>query len=247
VTAETPSTQAEHNRQTRDAYDRLAAVWAATTDDGPWNGLLERPALRSLVPANLAGAVVLDAGCGSGAQAQWLLDQGADVTGADLSPRMIEEARRRCQGRGRFLVADLAEPLPLEPRSFDGITSSLALHYIRDWSVPLRSFAAALRPGGWAVISLDHPFAPPLPSQQGGYFDTELVTDTWRKADVEVSQRFWKRPLSAVANAFADAGFGIDRIAEPRPSPEALERYPAELADIADIPNFIVYRLKLAG
>jgi SAM-dependent methyltransferase len=247
VTAETPSTQAEHNRQTRDAYDRLAAVWAATTDDGPWNGLLERPALRSLVPAKLAGAVVLDAGCGSGAQAQWLLDQGADVTGADLSPRMIEEARRRCQGRGRFLVADLAEPLPLEPRSFDGITSSLALHYIRDWSVPLRSFAAALRPGGWAVISLDHPFAPPLPSQQGGYFDTELVTDTWRKADVEVSQRFWKRPLSAVANAFADAGFGIDRIAEPRPSPEALERYPAELADIADIPNFIVYRLKLAG
>jgi SAM-dependent methyltransferase len=247
VTAETPSTQSEHNRQTRDAYDRLAAVWAATTDDGPWNGLLERPALRSLVPANLAGAVVLDAGCGAGAQAEWLLDQGAEVIGADLSPRMIEEARRRCQGRGRFLVADLAEPLPLESRSLDGITSSLTLHYIRDWSVPLRSFAAALRPGGWAVISLDHPFAPPLPSQQGGYFDTELVTDTWRKADVEVSQRFWKRPLSAVANAFADAGFGIDRIAEPRPSPAALERYPAELADIADIPNFIVYRLKLAG
>jgi SAM-dependent methyltransferase len=247
VTAETPSTQAEHNRQTQDAYDRLAAVWAATTDDGPWNGLLERPALRSLVPANLDGAVVLDAGCGAGAQAEWLLGQGAEVIGADLSPRMIEEARHRCQGRGRFLVADLAEPLPLEPRSLDGITSSLALHYIRDWSVPLRSFAAALRPGGWAVISLDHPFAPPLPSQQGGYFDTELVTDTWRKADVEVSQRFWRRPLSAVAGAFADAGFAIDRIAEARPSPEALERYPAELADIADIPNFIVYRLKLVG
>jgi SAM-dependent methyltransferase len=247
VTAETPSTQSEHNRQTRDAYDRLAAVWAATTDDGPWNGHLERPALRSLVPGNLDGAVVLDAGCGAGAQAEWLLDQGAEVIGADLSPRMIEEARRRCQGRGRFLVADLAEPLPLEPRSLDGITCSLALHYLRDWSVPLRSFAAALRPGGWAVISLDHPFASPLPSQQGGYFDTELVTDTWRKADVEVTQRFWKRPLSAVANAFADAGLGIDRIAEPRPSPAALERYPAELADIADIPNFIVYRLKLVS
>jgi len=247
VTTETPSTQAEHNRQTRDAYDRLAAVWAATTDDGPWNGLLERPALRSLVPGNLAGAVVLDAGCGSGAQAEWLLGQGADVIGVDLSPRMIEEARRRCPGRGQFLVADLAGPLPLEPQSLDGITCSLALHYLRDWSVPLRSFAAALRPGGWAVISLDHPFARPLPSQQGGYFDTELVTDTWRKADVEVSQRFWKRPLSAVAGAFADAGFAIDRIAEPRPSPEALERYPAELAQIAGIPNFIVYRLKLVG
>ena len=245
MTAPTPSTQAEHNRQTRDAYDRLAAVWAATTDDGPFNGLLERPALRSLVPASLAGTTVLDAGCGSGAQAQWLLDQGAEVIGVDLSSRMIEEAKRRCQGRGRFLVADLAEPLPVEPQSLDGITSSLALHYIRDWSVPLQSFASALRPGGWVVISLDHPFGPRLPSQQGGYFDTELVTDTWRKADVEVSQRFWKRPLSAVAAAFADAGFAIDRIAEPRPSQEAIDRYPADLADLAGIPTFIVYRLKL--
>lgn len=244
MTAPTPS-QDEHNRQTRDAYDQLAAVWAATTDEGPFNGLLERPALRSLVPANLAGAVVLDAGCGSGVQAQWLLDQGADVIGADLSPRMIDEARRRCAGRGRFLVADLAEPLPLEPRSLDGITSSLALHYVRDWSVPLRSFASALRPGGWAVISLDHPFGPPLPGQQGGYFDTELVSATWRKADVEVSQRFWKRPLSAVADAFAGAGFVIDRIAEPQPSQQALDRYPADLADFAGVPVFIVYRLKL--
>jgi SAM-dependent methyltransferase len=246
VAPPTPASQAEHNRQTRDAYDRLAAVWAATTDDGPFNGLLERPALQSLVPASLTGAVVLDAGCGSGAGAQWLLDQGAEVIGIDLSPRMIEEARRRCQGRARFFVADLAEPLPVEPQSLDGITSSLALHYVRDWSVPLRSFASALRPGGWAVISLDHPFGPRLPSQQGGYFDTELVTDTWRKADVEVSQSFWRRPLSAIAGAFADAGFVIDRIAEPQPSQEALERYPSELAGIVGIPTFIVYRLGLA-
>jgi SAM-dependent methyltransferase len=247
VTTPPPASQAEHNRQTRDAYDRLAAVWSATTDDGPFNGLLERPALRSLVPASLAGAAVLDAGCGSGTQAQWLLDQGAEVVGIDLSPRMIEEARRRCHGRGRFLVADLAEPLPLEARSLDGVTSSLVLHYLRDWSVPLRSFASALRPGGWAVISLDHPFGLPLPGRRGGYFDTELLTDTWRKADVEVSQRFWRRPLSAVADAFASAGFVIDRIAEPQPSAEALESYPAELARLVGIPIFIVYRLRLAG
>jgi SAM-dependent methyltransferase len=246
VTIPDPVTQAQHNRQTRDAYDRLAGVWSATTDNGPFNGLLERPALRALVPADLAGAAVLDAGCGSGAQAEWLLDQGADVIGIDLSPRMIEEARRRCRGRGNFMVADLAEPLPVEPRSLDGITSSLTLHYARDWSVPLRSFASALRPGGWAVISLDHPFGPRLPGQEGGYFDTELVTDTWRKADVEVSQRFWRRPLSAVADAFADAGFVIERIAEPQPSQEALAQFPSELAEIAGVPNFIIYGLKLA-
>lgn len=72
-------------KRTREAYDQLAAVWSATTDEGPFNGLLERPALRSLIPGSLAGAVVLDAGCGSGAQVQWLLDQGAEVVGVDVS------------------------------------------------------------------------------------------------------------------------------------------------------------------
>jgi SAM-dependent methyltransferase len=245
MTTDNPAGQAEHTRRTREAYDRLAAVWSSTTDEGPYNGLLERPAIRSLIPEGLVGAVVLDAGCGSGAQAQWLLDQGAEVVGVDVSPRMIEEAERRCGGRGRFLVADLAKPLPLEPASLDGITSSLVLHYVADWSVPLRSFASALRPGGWAVISLDHPAAPPLPSQRGGYFDTELLSETWHKGGVEVSQQFWRRPLGAVFAAFADAGFVVDRIAEPQPSAEALRRFPGELADVVGKPSFIAYRLWL--
>lgn len=246
MTIETPGNQAEHTLQTREAYDRLAAVWSSTTDEGPFNGLLERPALRALIPGNLHGAAVLDAGCGSGAQAEWLLEQGADVVAVDVSPKMIEEAGRRCAGRGRFLVADLAEPLPLEPGSLDGITCSLALHYIADWSVPLRSFASALRPGGWAVISLDHPCGPPLRHQRGGYFDTELVSDTWRKADVEVTQQFWRRPLGAVLGAFADAGFMVDRVAEPQPSAEALRLHPDDLGVIVGVPCFIVYRLWLA-
>jgi SAM-dependent methyltransferase len=243
VTVEKPDTQDEHTLRTREAYDQLASVWSSTTDEGPFNGFLERPALRALVPGSLHGATVLDAGCGAGAQAEWLLERGADVVAVDVSPRMIEEAERRCGGRGRFLVADLTEPLPLEPESLDGITCSLALHYVADWSVPLRSFASALRPGGWAVISLDHPFGPRTPHQRGGYFDTELLTDTWRKADVEVTQHYWRRPLAAVLGAFADAGFSVDRVAEPQPSAEALRLFPDDLGAFVGVPVFIVYRL----
>lgn len=235
----------EHASRTRDAYDRLAPVWSATTDDGPFNGGLERPALRAMVPRPLSGSTVLDVGCGSGAQCSWLLDQGADVIGVDLSPRMVETATKRCGRRGRFVVADLAEPLPVPPGSLDGITGSLVLHYLRDWSTPLASFANALRPGGWVVLSLDHPFGPPLAGQQGGYFDTELVTDTWRKAEVQVTQQFWRRPLAATVNAFGDAGFAIDRIVETRPDPQAVARWPDELGSLTDIPSFIVYRFRL--
>jgi len=236
---------AAHTIETRDAYERLAPVWSATTDDGPFNGGLERPALRALIPRPLTGSTVLDAGCGSGAQCAWLLDQGADVIGVDLSPRMVEAAAGRCGGQGRFVVANLAEPLPAPPGSVDGITSSLALHYLRDWSTPLASFATVLRPGGWVVLSLDHPFGPPLAGQRGGYFDIELVTDTWRKADVEVTQRFWRRPLAATVNAFGDAGFAVDGVIEARPDPEAVARWPDELGSLTNVPTFIVYRIRL--
>ncbi len=236
--------QSEHSFRTQDAYDRLAPVWSATTDDGPFNGWLERPALRSLVPRSLDGLTVVDAGCGTGAQCEWLLSQGADVIGIDLSAAMVAEAETRCAGRGRFFQADLAQPLDLAPRSVDGVTSSLVLHYLRDWQTPLRSFARILRPGGWLVLSLDHPFAPALAGQRGAYFDTELVSDTWTKADVEVTQHFWRRPLATTMAEFAAAGFVIDAIAEARPSSEALQRFPAELGPVRDVPSFIVYRLR---
>jgi len=73
-----------------------------------------------------------------------------------------------------------------------------------------------------------------------------LVSDTWRKAEVEVTQQFWRRPLGAVVDAFADAGFVVDRIVEARPGPDALRRWPTELANAAKIPSFIVYRLLLS-
>jgi SAM-dependent methyltransferase len=158
---------------------------------------------------------------------------------------MVEEAQRRCSGRGRFFVADLAEPLPFGPESVDGITCSLVLHYLEDWTVPLRSFAEALRPEGWVVVSLEHPFGRRLPSQGGGYFDTELVSDTWTKADVVVTQWFWQRPLSAVMDAFSEHGFVIERIVEAQPSAEALDRFPEDLTQVVGVPWFIVYRLRL--
>jgi SAM-dependent methyltransferase len=247
VPAQFPRGQPDHTRHTREVYDRLAPVWSEVSDDGPFNEWLERPAVRSLLPPELSGLTILDAGCGSGAQAQWLLDEGADVIGFDVSPVMVEEAQRRCSGRGLFFVADLAETLPLEPQSADGITCSLVLHYLEDWTVPLTSFAEVLRPDGWAVLSLEHPFGPQLPSQTGGYFDTELVSDTWTKADVVVTQWYWRRPLSAVMDAFAEHGFVIERIVEAQPSAEALDRFPDDLTQVKGVPWFIVYRLRLRG
>lgn len=89
------------------------------------------------------------------------------------------------------------------------------------------------------------PVQRPPAGQRQGYFATELVADTWRKADVEVTQRFWRRPLAATVNAVSDAGFAVDRVLETRPDARAVQRWPDELGRFVETPTFIVYRLRL--
>lgn len=228
--------------RTRTGYDALSAVWAETTDDNLWNEVLDRRPIRSLLPRTLEGVAVLDAGMAAGTIAVDLLDRGADVTGIDLSPAMVETARRRCGGRGRFLVADLREPLPFEDASFDGIVASLVLHYLRDWSVPLDNFARVLRPGGWLVTSLDHPDSPFSRANRDSYFATELLTDRWSKAGIMMEASFWRRPLSDVVNTFADAGFVLDRLLEPRLTEEDRARHAEDSAGLEDVPVRAIYR-----
>jgi SAM-dependent methyltransferase len=226
----------------RGAYDALAPVWAETTDDNLWNAVLDRRPIRSLLPVELDGLAVLDAGTATGTMACWLLGRGAQVTGIDLSPPMVDTARRRCEGRGRFFVADLARPLELPDAAFDGVVASLVLHYLQDWSAVLASFIRVLRPGGWLVVSLDHPESPFSIQHRTSYFTTELLTDRWSKGEVTVDVSWWRRPLSAVVNDFADAGFVLDRLLEPGISDDDRARFPADAANVGDGPLRAVYR-----
>jgi hypothetical protein len=66
-------------------------------------------------------------------------------------------------------------------------------------------------------------------------------------ADVAVTQHYWRRPLAAVTDAFADAGFVIERLVEPQPAADDIRRFPAELKKYDRHPCFIVYRLRLTG
>jgi SAM-dependent methyltransferase len=233
----------QHRASTLAAYERLAEVWDET-DDNLFNEGLERTAVRQLVPRPLDGSRVLDAGCAGGAHATWLADEGGAVIGFDLSPAMVRRARARCGGAARFVVADLSEP-PFATSSFDGILCSLALHYLEDFSPTLEQFARIVRPGGWLLLTLDHPAgAGPGGQHSGDYFATRLLTETWRKGDVSVIQSFWRRPLAAVTDALVDAGFAIERIGEPQLDDVLRQRFPDEAAMIEGRPTFIAYLAK---
>jgi SAM-dependent methyltransferase len=227
-----------HRADTLAAYERLAEVWGET-DDNLFNEALERTAVRALLPPTPPGTRVLDAGCATGAHAGWLAERGCAVVGFDLSPGMVRRSVIRCGDRAQFLVADLAFP-PLLRGSFEGIICSLALHYLEDISTTLGEFARILRPDGWLLVTLDHPFGggdEPAPS----YFATRLVSEQWVKRGVEVTQSFWRRPLGVMADAFAEAGFWIERIGEPQLTDAMRAQFPDDASRIEGRPTFIAY------
>lgn len=104
---------------------RLKASWMAG-DYAYFAEYLETGALEYLKRLDVApGTRVLDVGCGAGQLAIPAARAGADVTGIDIAPNLIDEARRRAADAGvtvRFEEAD-AEELPFADASFDLVVS----------------------------------------------------------------------------------------------------------------------------
>ena len=74
-----------------------------------------RDTLVSWLPADLHGARVLDAGCGTGTLAMELVARGAEVLAIDISPTLIRNAEERLPrdagpGKVRFAVGDMLDP-----------------------------------------------------------------------------------------------------------------------------------------
>ena len=123
----------------------LAAAYARVTAANVANAAYERPAMRALL-GDVRGLDVLDAGCAAGEHSAWLAERGARVVALDASETMVRLARERLRESARVLQADLAQPLPFADASFDIVVSSLTLHYLEDWTPPLRELARVLRP-----------------------------------------------------------------------------------------------------
>lgn len=104
--------------------------------------------LGRLRPA--AGQRWLDVATGTGEVARPVAHAGAEVTGLDLAPDLIETAKRRAEEEGveiRFDVGD-AESLPYEDASFDVVTSTFGVMFAPDHQAVARELARVCRPGG---------------------------------------------------------------------------------------------------
>ncbi len=98
---------------------------------------------------------ILDAACGNGRYSRFLLrhaDPDAVITAFDLSPRMLQRARRRLgSGRVTHAVADLTR-LPYADEAFDAIVCGWVLEHLPTPAAGLHELARVLQPGGKLLL-----------------------------------------------------------------------------------------------
>ncbi|WP_328314726.1 class I SAM-dependent methyltransferase [Streptomyces sp. NBC_00442] len=139
---------------TRASYDTVAADYADHVRD-----LLDRTPYERAVLALFAGLVtsagggpVADVGCGSGRITAHLRDLGVDAFGIDLSPTMIDVARREHPGL-HFEVGSMTH-LDIDDASVAGLIAWYSLIHVPDDEVDrvLEHFRRVLRPGGTLLL-----------------------------------------------------------------------------------------------
>lgn len=242
----------EQWRNLADSYIRFRA----SGDD--FNDLVERPAMCRLL-GDVKGLRVLDAGCGTGFYARYCASRGAQVTGVDVSSRMLEEAQRLTALDGLtidYREADLESLSIFSDASFDAVVCSVVIS--GRLSQIMHELARVLRPGGCLFFSDIHPMfnsSRHATDHEGkpalvvsGYFDHSIkvmMNPFGNTGGKEKIPFHWKKyTIQDYFEAFADSGFVIERFLEPQPEGEQKVDDP-KCGKAANYPIFFLVKARL--
>ena len=95
---------------------------------------------------------VLDAGCGTGRDIEYLTEIGLDVKGIDLAEGMIQHAKKN--KKGKFQKMDVRD-LEFNNEEFEGIWCNTVIHFFpkEEMSEVLDEFKRTVKPGGTLYVS----------------------------------------------------------------------------------------------
>lgn len=118
---------------------------------------LEAKALREMISGE--DLDILEIGCGTGENTEFLQTKAKHLVGADFSAEMLERAKEKITAKNvQFLQMDLREDWEFPENSFDLITCSLALEHIENLDFIFEQANKVLRENGRFYIGELHPF-----------------------------------------------------------------------------------------
>jgi ubiquinone/menaquinone biosynthesis C-methylase UbiE len=142
----------EANRAYYDAFSAGYEAHRGDNDPGGYHDLLDE--LESdFVRRFGAGRDVLEVGCGTGLVLSRIARFARTARGVDLSPGMLEHARRR----GLDVTEGSATALPFDAGSFDVTCSFKVLAHVRDIGGALAEMARVTRSGGYVLAEFYNP------------------------------------------------------------------------------------------
>lgn len=119
---------------------------------------------------DVRGKRILEVGCGAAMCSRWLIGEGANVVGFDLSAGMLRHARALTDetGVGVPLVQADAQHLPFRDAAFDvAFTAFGAVPFVADSAAVMREVARVIKPGGRWVFATTHPIRWSFPDDPG--------------------------------------------------------------------------------
>ncbi len=176
--------------------------------------------------APVCHTLVCDLGCGSGELSRQLAAEGARVVGVDQSSLLLETARDRDDvGNVTWLVGD-ATQTRLAPASFDRVVANLMLMDLPNFRAVFEEAHRILKPGGrmaWTILHpcFQSPYSAGLSDDTGTQRSRRVVAyaaQHWRSSQpgtIRGTVGAWHRPIAEYLTGFVEAGFILDRVAEP--------------------------------
>ncbi len=134
-------------------------AWSDTYDTVPNKTRdIEAIALRQTLAA-FNFSHILEIGCGTGKNTEWLLTRTQVLTGVDFSGQMLEKAKQKITvANVQFRQADIRLPWHFVQAPIDLVTCSLVLEHIADINFVFQEAKRVLTKGGLLYIGELHPF-----------------------------------------------------------------------------------------